>query len=89
MANSPDNQQKDIRLNTLGRIVEGDESGCFVRILDDSESTGGFLILTSIDRSFEDGFNDWVEDAEALDSYWSEAGWTIEWLEDLHEDKSC
>lgn len=75
------NQTKDLRINTLGKIVAGTDSGCFLRILDDSENTGGFLVLTSKDPSMKDASDDWVRDARDLAAYLDESGWTIEWLD--------
>jgi hypothetical protein len=72
---------RDLRLRTVGRIVAGIDEGRFVEILDDWESSGGFLIMTygQPDRSGE-GFDAWVESIIDVDLYFDEAGWEIEWL---------
>ena len=36
-----------VPINRVGKILAGDEAGRFIKVLDDSGSTGGFLILTS------------------------------------------
>lgn len=71
-----------IKIGALGRIVAGVDAGRFVEIVDDADSTGGFLILSheNADRS-GNGFDDWVESMMGLEVYFAEAGWEIEWLE--------
>ena len=70
-----------IKINTVGIIESGDDSSNQVKILDDSESTGGFLVLIS--KNFDDpsveAFDDWVQDKEALVSYIEESNWVIKW----------
>jgi hypothetical protein len=70
----------DIRIGVIGRIVFGEDKGRYVKVVDDAEHTG-FLILTSDERSFITGFDDWVEDRPMLARYFQETGWQIEWLE--------
>jgi hypothetical protein len=41
----------DVRFDTLGFILEGDEAGRFVEVKDDIAATGGFLIFTYATRS--------------------------------------
>jgi hypothetical protein len=68
-----------IRIGKKGRITKGTSAGWFVLVDDDSENTGGFLILTAKDIDFEDGFDNWVENMSSLEQYFQEAGWEIEW----------
>ena len=72
----------DIQIGRVGKIIEGDYIGNEVKVIDDSDSTGGFLILTSTSFSgqTEEGFDDWVENRECLVEYFKESRWVIEWL---------
>ena len=66
-------------IGRVGKIVSGDEAGLFVKVISDSDATGGFLILTSRDVHFASGFDDWVADEDALERYLRDACWLIEW----------
>ena len=71
----------DIKIGEIGKIVAGDEQGCYVKVLDDTISTGGFLILTATAPDMQDGFDDWVESREKLQRFFEESEWIIEWLQ--------
>lgn len=70
-----------IPIDTVGRILLGDDAGSFVKVLDDSANSGGFLILQSKSETFSKGeiFDDWVEDFQSLKTYFQESKWLIEW----------
>lgn len=70
----------EIRIGIVGEIVTGDEAGSFVKIIDDTEHTGGFLILTSSTPEMKDGFDNWVENESSLKQYFVESKWVIRWL---------
>lgn len=71
----------NVKLDCLGEIIEGDEKGAFVKILDDSESTGGYLIITSDEKTFERGYDNWVESWQGLEEYFKESNWVINWID--------
>lgn len=54
----------------------------FIKIIDDQENTGGFLILLSSNDKFSsfDSYDDWVENLEILKEYLQESHWIIKWV---------
>lgn len=71
----------EIKIATPGLIIEGEQKGWYVLIQDDSENTGGYLILvTPPPKSIGlIGYDNWVENFQALKSYFQEANWKIIW----------
>ena len=69
----------EIRVGQVGKIVAGDELGNYVKIVDDCVNTGGYLILTSAEANFEGGFDNWVENKDALARYFVESTWVVDW----------
>lgn len=70
----------EILIGVVGKIISGEENGRFVKVVDDSENTGGFLILTADDIELSSrGYDNWVEDIEHLKCYFLENKWLIEW----------
>lgn len=72
----------DIRINTLGRIIAGEDLGQYLKIIDDSENTGGFIILTSTNTEFSSCFDSWVANQSDLETFINESGWKIQWMMD-------
>ncbi len=70
----------EIKIGVVGKIVAGDESGSFLKVVDDTENTGGFLILTASTPEMIDGFDNWVENEKSLSRYFVESEWIIQWL---------
>jgi hypothetical protein len=72
----------ELNIGTIGRITAGNDVGRFVEIIDDSTSSGGFLILTfdNADRS-GNAYDSWVESIADADLYCAESDWEIEWLD--------
>jgi hypothetical protein len=68
------------KISKKGRIKTGEYAGFFVRIQDDSQTTGGYLILTW-KESPSVGYDNWVEKLTDLEQFLLESGWDIEWLE--------
>jgi hypothetical protein len=71
-----------IEIGKLGVIERGDDLGLQVKVLDDSDNTGGFLIITGknlSDKSSE-AFDDWVESKEDLKGYFEESNWIVKWF---------
>lgn len=70
----------DIQINKVGLILHGSQSGWFVKVVDDSAESGGFLVFTADNQEMRGAFDGWVEKYEDLPQYFSEKKWQIEWL---------
>jgi hypothetical protein len=68
-----------VPIGKIGKITNGTGTEKFVRVDNDSENTGGFLIITSSSDKFDDGGDGWVENRASLEKYLSESGWEIAW----------
>lgn len=73
---------RDLRTGAVGRIIRGDtEVGRLVEVVDDSENTGGYLIVTRSDeKSRPETFDSWVESIVDVETYFDEVHWVIDWL---------
>ena len=71
--------KNNIKVGVPGKVLAGDDIGSWVRIDDDSENTGGFLIHVSPNPDYTGGSEDWVENYEDLVGYFEESGWEIIW----------
>ncbi|MFD2177703.1 hypothetical protein [Veronia pacifica] len=71
-----------IEIGKVGVIESGDDVGFQVKVIDDSESTGGLLILTGKNLSDPnvEAFDSWVSNEEELECYFEESNWIIKWL---------
>lgn len=81
-----------IKLYTVGRIIEGENPGWYIYIVDKREEakndrlqTGGIFIYHSNTITFcgKDCvvYDDWVQDMKGLEVFFSEPKWVIEWLD--------
>jgi hypothetical protein len=72
-----------IPLGVPGRVKNSDPPNMHVLVEHDEEDTGGFFIWQSPpeDAPAAGGyrFDDWVESADALEKYFDQSGWKIEW----------
>jgi hypothetical protein len=73
------------KVGKVGVIINSKDKkdvGCFVRIMEDKDHTGGYLIYISSGKEFgaDDTIYDyWIEKKEDLNSFGHESGWEIEW----------
>ena len=73
----------DIRIGQVGRIISGEDIGDFIKVIDDEQNTGGYLIFHSINEKFSGTVYDaWVENYSDLEIFLSEGGRVVEWLEE-------
>lgn len=71
----------EIKLGRVGKIVEGEERGNYVKVVNDEVNTGGwFLVLVAKANDMRDGFDSWVENKQALQRFFDESKWVIDWL---------
>jgi len=68
-----------VPVGKLGQITRGADINKFVRILNDPENTGGFVILVSTSNRFIESTADLVNDRTALETYFAEADWDVKW----------
>lgn len=80
MKTSSKSKSRPLQIGQTGRIIEGEQAGSYVKVIDDSEATGGLLILTSKSVDMGSVHDSWVADAAALAEYFTESRWIIEWL---------
>lgn len=71
---------KLIAFNKIGKIIAGDEIGGFIKIIDNSENTGGYYILFCDSIDFLCVYDSWVKNQEDLNKYFEESKWIIEWI---------
>ena len=74
-----------IPIGLPGHVTNSEQLGHFVRVDDDRDETGGFLIFEwweGSDGLDENGaFDSWVETRTDLDAYFQNAGWRIVWTQ--------
>ncbi|MGY0488816.1 hypothetical protein [Streptomyces sp. WG-D5] len=69
-----------IKVETLGRIVSGDEQGRYVYIKELPDDPPSYLVLTSDDPDLKvAGGDEWVEDFASLQQFFDEGMWVVEW----------
>jgi hypothetical protein len=72
----------EIKLNTVGQIVEGDQKGWYIVVEHDEKETGGYYVyqapIEDVLNSTE-GFDDWLESFEDVEGYFEESNWLILW----------
>jgi hypothetical protein len=76
--------EPEIPIGVVGRILAGPNAGWYLRVDDDADHTGGFLVLQS-SRPFDGaaadalGYDDWIERREDLARFIAHRGWVVSW----------
>ena len=70
----------NIPLGRIGEIINSDCKERYIKVEEDFENTGGYLIFYSATLDFVYAYDDWTPKAD-LQAYFEEAGWQIEWLD--------
>lgn len=74
----------NVPYGVVGAIQNSEKPGHRVKVVDDTDNTGGYVILEWWNGSEgpNDGgaFDSWVENHAWLKRFVEEAGWEIEWL---------
>lgn len=68
-----------IKKSVEGTIVSGTKAGYRIRIDDDLENTGGFLIIFWKPDAPHVGADYWVELYSDIMPFFVESGWKVEW----------
>ncbi len=72
-----------IEVGVVGTVLNGPHPDMKVQVVDDTADTGGFFVLQwwpgSGGLGPEGVFDDWVESRDALEAYWQESGWQVQW----------
>lgn len=70
-------------VNTRGKILNGQQKGWYIYIVDDRENTGGYLLLESessdIFGSDGEGFDTWYETLYDIERQLINNAWSIDW----------
>lgn len=75
----------NVKIETIGKVLEGEYKNWFIFIEDDHNNSGGYLILlfNHPDRlKSSQGYDYWAEDRSSLEEMFKEAKWKIQWLDD-------
>lgn len=69
-----------VPVGVTGRVVAGPERGHFIRIDDDSDASGGVLIITAVDSTFTgEAWDIWVSSLEEVEGFFTANGWEVQW----------
>lgn len=73
----------NIQIDAVGDVLNSRRVGHRIKVVDDADSTGGFLIYEwwegSDGPNGQAAFDSWVPDEDSLRRFFTEAGWSIAW----------
>ena len=71
-----------VKVGSKAKIVSGRNVGWFIWVQDDSENTGGYLVIQSSNIEFSgDGFDDWFLTLDEVEKHFVYNNWTVEWID--------
>lgn len=68
-----------LEYNTIGKITAGENCGWFVKIINDTNDSGGYFIYEFEDSDGVNGFDTWLENETHVKGYIYENEWEIDW----------
>ena len=72
-----------IQMAVVGRVINSDKENHLIRIENDAQNTGGFLIFEkwvgSDGPNTREWFDSWIKDEASIERFIAESGWEIEW----------
>ena len=76
-----------IKINNLGRVVNGEMNGWYIIIKDDLENTGGYLVILFEDNKFNGkGYDNWFLTHEKIEQYLLDNKIDIEWIDSINSE---
>ena len=72
---------QEIRQGITGKIAHGRYQGQFIKVIDDSPNTSGYVVFRGKSESLDDAYDDWMQTWELVEQHFMIREWEIEWLE--------
>ena len=69
----------ELKYNTIGKITAGENCGWLVKIINDTDDSGGYIIYEFESDESDDGFDTLLENETQVKGYIYENEWEIEW----------
>ena len=78
-----------IPIGKVGKVIEGEEKGWFIKIEPDNSETKGYYIFLCKNHTFigglGEGYDDWVDSYESLVEYFKDEDFLVEWENQKHQ----
>ena len=70
-----------IKIGSKAKIISGKNEGWYIWVQDDSENTGGYLVIQSPNIDFSGtGYDDWFEKVDEIEKHFLFNNWVVEWF---------
>lgn len=69
----------ELKYDTIGKIIAGENCGWLVKIVNDTLNTGGYYVYEFESIESENGFDTWLENETQVKGYIYENEWKINW----------